>query len=249
MQEILRKIGLTEGEAKVYLALLGLGQSSTGPIVRKSGVTTSKSYKILDRLEQKGLASHVYKKKIKHFTAANPHQVLELVKRKEEELQEQKQEVEQLLPDLIKYQKQVQEEHETEVYLGMEGLRTIFNQQTEELEAGEEHYVIGITRYEDYREDVAQFFKRLESRRAHKGIIGNFLLGENARNHMQYLENSQNTKIRYLQDASHVAINLHKDVTVIGIFIGSPILIKIKSKEVTNNFIKHFKLLWEQAKE
>jgi len=34
----LLKIGLTEGESKVYLALTELGSSTVGPIVKKSGV-------------------------------------------------------------------------------------------------------------------------------------------------------------------------------------------------------------------
>jgi sugar-specific transcriptional regulator TrmB len=45
--EILERIGLTIGEAKIYLALLDLAQSTTGPIVEESGVSTSKIYKIL----------------------------------------------------------------------------------------------------------------------------------------------------------------------------------------------------------
>jgi len=51
----LREIGLTEGEAKAYFALVTLGQSSVGPIVEKSGVTASKVYIILDRLIEKGI--------------------------------------------------------------------------------------------------------------------------------------------------------------------------------------------------
>ena len=77
--EVLQRIGLTQGESKVYLALLKLGQTTTGPIVKRAGVTTSKSYKILARLEEKGLVSHVYKKKVKHFKAASPEKVLDLI--------------------------------------------------------------------------------------------------------------------------------------------------------------------------
>ena len=38
--ETLERIGLTQGESRTYLALLGLGQTTTGPIVEKSGVST-----------------------------------------------------------------------------------------------------------------------------------------------------------------------------------------------------------------
>jgi len=37
--DVLKDIGLTNGEIKVYTALLGLGESTTGPIVDQSGVS------------------------------------------------------------------------------------------------------------------------------------------------------------------------------------------------------------------
>ena len=37
----LLKVGLTDGEAKAYLALSELGSTTVGPIVKKSGVSYS----------------------------------------------------------------------------------------------------------------------------------------------------------------------------------------------------------------
>ena len=53
--ELLEKIGLTKGESKVYLALLRIGKSNIGPIIKEAKVSNSKVYDILDRLAQKGL--------------------------------------------------------------------------------------------------------------------------------------------------------------------------------------------------
>ena len=60
---ILEEIGLTAGERKTYLALLKLGLSSTGPIAKLAQVSRSKLYSILDKLEKKGLASHIEDRK------------------------------------------------------------------------------------------------------------------------------------------------------------------------------------------
>jgi sugar-specific transcriptional regulator TrmB len=246
---ILRKIGLTKGESKVYLALLGLGQTTTGPIVKKAGVTTSKSYKILARLEEKGLASHIYKNKIKHFKAASPTKVLDLINKDFEEIKEKKEEVQELIPRLLEYQKKIQQEHEAEIYFGIEGLRTLFNEQTRRLKKGESHYVIGITSKQDYGEPVSLFFEQLQYERDKKGISSNFLLGENARGTFNYIDNSKYSNTRYIPYASLVAINIYKDTTIIGIFTaGNPILFKIVSKNVADNFIEHFKILWKIAK-
>ena len=53
--KILKEAGLTEGEIKVYLGLLELGLSTTGPIIEKSRIARSIIYQILEKLMQKGL--------------------------------------------------------------------------------------------------------------------------------------------------------------------------------------------------
>ena len=51
---ILRKIGLTESEIKVYLALIKLGVSSKGSLIKESKIAPSKIYEITDKLVVKG---------------------------------------------------------------------------------------------------------------------------------------------------------------------------------------------------
>jgi HTH-type transcriptional regulator, sugar sensing transcriptional regulator len=48
--EQLTTLGLTPGEAKVYLAMIQIGSSRVGKIVEISGVSQSKVYNVLDRL-------------------------------------------------------------------------------------------------------------------------------------------------------------------------------------------------------
>ena len=43
----LLKVGLTDGETKVYLALSEIGSSTVGPIVKKSGIAYSNIYDVL----------------------------------------------------------------------------------------------------------------------------------------------------------------------------------------------------------
>ena len=64
MKQALEKIGLTEGEIKVYLALIELGSSSITSIIKKSGISGSKTYEVLDRLASKGLIAHITKNKV-----------------------------------------------------------------------------------------------------------------------------------------------------------------------------------------
>src|SRR3989338_2488389 len=95
--QVLRELGLTDGEVKVYLALVGLGESTSGPIVEQSGVSVSKVYILLDRLAKKGLVSHVVKEKTKYFRAADPERLRTYLREKQEKLVEEEQELDVLV--------------------------------------------------------------------------------------------------------------------------------------------------------
>jgi len=84
--EIFREIGMTSGEARVYETLLNLGFSSTGQIINQSGITSSKVYIILEKLEKKGLVSHVIKNNVKHFQIADPKRLLDYMEEKNPKL-------------------------------------------------------------------------------------------------------------------------------------------------------------------
>jgi len=63
IEQDLQGIGLTDGETKAYLAMLELGSSTVGPIAKKSGISYSKIYEVLQRLIDKGIVSFIVKEK------------------------------------------------------------------------------------------------------------------------------------------------------------------------------------------
>ena len=77
------KIGLTEGEAKVYLSLTELGSSTAGSLVKTAAVAHSNIYLILDRLMKKGIVIYTIKSKTKYFQAVSPDNLLGYLEKKE----------------------------------------------------------------------------------------------------------------------------------------------------------------------
>ena len=57
----LQQIGLTEKEAKVYLAALELGEKAVQVIAQKAGVNRATTYFILESLIEKGLQRAINK--------------------------------------------------------------------------------------------------------------------------------------------------------------------------------------------
>ncbi len=246
--ETLERIGLTPGEAKIYLALLDIDQSTTGPIVEKSGVSTSKTYKILKRLENKGLVSHIIKKNIVHWSAANPKRILEIIKKQEKEISERKKEVDKILPELLKKIKTLKATQQAEVYMGIKGMISVFNDETNYFieNPKEINYIIGVTK--GYPKQTYDFFDRLEHKRDNLKIKRKFLFGENARGTMPFVEKSKFCGVKYLPYSSIVSINIYGETSFISIFSEEPIFFVIKSKEIAESFKEYFKILWKIAK-
>src|SRR3989344_6756812 len=133
----LLKIGLTEGESKVYLALSELGSSTVGPIVNKSQVAYSNIYDILNRLIDKGIVSFIIKDKTKYFQAASPSNLILYLDKKQEEIIKEKEALRKIIPDLEKLQ-EMKTRQEAEIFLGKKGLRTAYEKLSKEVIKGDE---------------------------------------------------------------------------------------------------------------
>jgi HTH-type transcriptional regulator, sugar sensing transcriptional regulator len=131
----LRQLGLSNGEARVYISLLGLyAPSKVGLIVKESYVSYSKVYDVLRRLIEKGLVSHVIINNIKYFSAVEPYRLFDYIQGKESEVKEQRLVVEKIVPeltDLIERDrdkvKSVSKKRQAEIFTGDKGLRTAYD--------------------------------------------------------------------------------------------------------------------------
>lgn len=117
---VLKKYGLDELDAKVYLALLEIGDSTATKISERTGIGRVHTYQITHRLIHKGLASYVIKNNVKYFIAAEPKTLLQNLKSVEEELKS-------IMPVLEEKRTQYTQQTKVEIYRGREGINTIFN--------------------------------------------------------------------------------------------------------------------------
>ncbi len=143
---LLIKAGLTKGEIKVYLALLKLGLTTSGPIVNKSGIAKSMVYPVLEKLIHKGLVSYIIKEKTKYFQASDPEKIVEFIEEREKSLNETKDEVKKSLPELELMMK-LAKKSEATIYLGNKGLRTAYERVYKKLKRGECSYFLCVPAY------------------------------------------------------------------------------------------------------
>ena len=126
--KLLKEIGLTETEIKVYLALLSLGTTSAGKIVEQTGVYRKNLYDALNKLIDKGLVTYVIENKIKFFQPKNPENLFRYLEEKRNKISEKEEELRQELPQLQQKFISLTPEIESENYRGTEGIKTILKE-------------------------------------------------------------------------------------------------------------------------
>ena len=108
---ILEDIGLTNAQIKVYLTLLELGETTSGPLIKKSALQNSVVYNALNQLIDSGLVTFVSKGKRKYFSSTNPKNLIKFVEDKKEKIEE-------LVPQLLA--KQQTEKLQIHVYTDLD---------------------------------------------------------------------------------------------------------------------------------
>lgn len=245
--EILRNIGLTESEIKVYLALLELGSTTKGPIVDKSRVASSKIYELLEKLIQKGLVSYVIKSKVKYFEAAPPSRIMDYLKEKEDNLKEQETQLQKLIPELELQRSMAGIGSETQVFKGMKGAKTSFDDILNELKKGDEYSVLGISKFTPHFE---RFVVNFHKKRAKSGIKCRIIVNELAQNIGKELEPIKLTQVKYLKKElfTPFVLIIYKDKTLISLSLDE-IFIQIKSKNLSEGLKNYFDYMWKIGEE
>ncbi|MBS3167954.1 hypothetical protein J4216_02435 [Candidatus Woesearchaeota archaeon] len=247
--KILEEIGLTPGEIKVYLALIGLGETTTGPIVDEARVSISKVYSILERLSKKGLVSHVVKNNVKYFKAADPNRLLIYLQEKEEHLKKQEQELKKFIPELELKQNSAVTQETAQVFDELRGIQTARERTLKIMKKGDEMWIIGIARTP--YDKLTAYFKDYHERRFRKGIKCKYLYNEYAKNPFgQEASKFPLSEVKYMPEEmiTHAWMEIYADTVTIGINFKKTFSIVIQNQDVADSFRNYAKLLWSIAK-
>lgn len=244
--ELLSGIGLTIGESKVYLALLRLGETTTGPLAKESNVSASKVYKILDRLTKKGLAGFSYHGKTKYFSAVEPKRILEYLDQEEKSLEEKKQKLTSLLPEL-ELQQNLHEKPQATLFEGFKAVTNVISNILDELLLEETYYVLGATYGET--PGLRPFFQKYHEKRAKKRIRVRMIANYETKNHLEK-NTTKLAQIKYLpqQFISNLTFYFYKEKVLMVYFTKKPTAILLQGKEAVTNFQAYFNTFWEIAK-
>jgi len=235
IQKALQELGLNKRESICYTALLELGSSKIGAIVKKTGIPSSKIYEILDKLINRGLVSYVKIGKIKHYQASDPKTLLNYI-------DEKKKKIEEILPQLLLKQK-LSTKQSVEMFEGQKALFSLFTNLIKDAKAKEQYLIFSIN--EENKNDAANlFFKNLAVRRKEKKLDVRLL------KNMKHYKKEKHTKLKlkYTEFNLPQGITIFRNIVVILSWVESPIAIKIESETISNQLREFFLGQWKIAK-
>lgn len=246
--DILRSIGLTNGEIKIYFMLLENGSSKTGAIIKKSDVHSSKVYQILDKLIKKGLASYIIENNVRYYQASDPKQLVEYIHQKKREIDEQEQQIKKIIPEILTKQRFAEHKQSAYIYEGIKGIKAVYEIMLDEWQHGEEYLVF--TPGEEYQnKEINKFFKKHHLKRIERGVIVKVLALETQRNFYKKNYNRiPNFRFRYTKNSLPATINIiHNKVSTL-IWEPQPTAFVIESVDVAKKYRTFFQNLWATAK-
>lgn len=118
--EELKIAGLSENEAKVYLAALELGETSVYRLAKKSGVKRTTTYLAVENLKEKGLMSESIRDNATVCYAENP-------KKLTERLEEKKNALEKIMPELLAFTNLIDKKPKIRYFEGKEAYKEVFS--------------------------------------------------------------------------------------------------------------------------
>jgi len=246
MKNELKKMGLTEGEASVYLALLKLGSSTVGPIVKESGISYSKIYEVLGRLLEKGLVSFILRDKTKYFQSVEPNRLLEFLKQKEEEIKNNEEVLKNILPDLEGMSKN-KGNQTAEIFIGLKGLKTAY----ELLLKGYSKNTSLCYLYvhdEKYAEEADSFYEKEFNYFKELGIKLQGISNRDLKGSKSFKKPPKFVDLRFVDFPLPTTMDIYQDKVLLVTWRDKPFAYLITSKEISENFMNYFNILWKIAK-
>ncbi len=247
VEPILQKIGLTQNEVKVYLALLRAGKSTSYTLIKEANISSGKIYETLDKLIKRGLASYVVIRGRKHFLAADPEKLVEYLQRKEQEIHRNLEEINTIIPELKLKKKVIEEEAKAEIYEEIEGIKTVYELMLRELRPKDKILILGAPKEAGEKLDI--YFDNFNKRRIEKDITLMIILNyQHPREKKLNLLKKTHVKSFSKKVTTPSWINIFGDYVAIFNIIDKPIVFLLKNRKTAESYRQYFDLMWKIAK-
>ena len=244
---LLQKLDLSPTAAKVYISLLELGKASADKIAKRAETYKANVYDALERLAQLGLATHVFEENKKLFVEKNPEKLPQIAEEFKEKqiikIEELKNELKNVMPQLKAKYESVKEKELFEIYRGRKAYKAIIN----EIVSEKPKFWKGFGNFQIqafFPIDFKKWFKSIEIK----------LFSTKSDEIVKRMEAAKETtkvEVIWLPQEVYMPIVwvIFGENVLIIIYEPDLIVMRIKSEQVIKTFSNQFDYLWGKYKE
>ncbi len=241
-EKVLMGLGLSLNEARIYEAMVKVGEASVNTISVKTKINRSNVYDAMERLCEKGLATELFVKNQKFYKCIHPRRLMELLKEKE-------QQVDAILSGLAKEFEQHYKDEEAYFYRGVEAYK---NYMFDILKDKKPYYCIG-GKGMWFDKRLKYFRMKFDRERQKSNICFNHIFDEGMRKKVKEPLKFKKNEFKFLPKkyCSNLTIEFFGDQVVIysgetfGKLKEEPTVFVIKSKDIAEGFKKIYGFMWD----
>lgn len=239
IEEALQKFGLSDKESKVYLAALNLGQATVLDIAKKSGITRSTVYSVLESLIAKALISEFDQRGIKHYRAESPQKIVNQTKERYDVIKS-------IFPDLKNIYLSQTSKTRVTYYQGKEAMRDIYYDILH-YKGLKQHLWIGSET--EWITLDPEFFNTFKKERAKAGIKVRLILEDSPAAH-ERIKSRQETNAEIKLIPKHFpwqptgGVHIFPDKIILDSYTKDVSAVEIVSQNLANTFKMMFEFMW-----
>ncbi len=240
-----KKIGLSEGEGKVYEAILRSESPSLQKIHELTGLERRNVYDIINKLISKGLATYMTENKRKIYHITHPNKIIDFLNEKEHEVITAKKEVEKELSHLTKLYESNKEDIDIRIYRGKEGMKALY----EDFLTEKHNYFIGANFA--IKRMLGNFWQKWNARREENGTWWHDILPKKTYD-MGMPDYYKTAKMKcYVYKVLPPQFGSPHFIVIYGKKVGNlvwtdlPFAFVIENEVVAKNYMDYFNFLWK----
>ena len=235
-------LGLSEKEARVYVAALFLGPSAVQKIAQQADVNRATAYVILEQLGELGLVAQSTEGKKTVFVTEGPETLNRLFERQISEVENRRHELKDILPELQGIQRaETNRAPIVRFYQGREGVANMANELQRKAKPGAEGY--GFVNYDEVDKIASDVLKSNSQRRAKKQNSSKIIYSYHKEVPSDPKQRRQTMRI---EDQIKADITMREGIAVFSTYAGKDTLgIVIESKEIVGALRQLFELAWK----
>ncbi|MBI5148626.1 hypothetical protein HZA33_03015 [Candidatus Pacearchaeota archaeon] len=237
IEQGLRDLDFTDNEIKIYITLLRIGRARAGRLSKEASLERTSTYNGLKRLIEKGMVSSTIEANKKVFSPADPSNILEVFREKQERAR-------LIIPQLKELKKFEREKENILRFRGYSGVKTVLNDVLNSCKENTEYLIMGSEgQLSDRMPEFAEIFV---ARKDRKRLRAKILIREGRKTEPY----SRFTQVKYVPQEviSPANITIYSNKVAIVLWSKIPEAVIIDDENASKTLKGYFDFMWKHAK-